>query len=36
MPLVVPGNGTVILSELDETNLKWHGANCQDIYNLKV
>lgn len=33
---MVPSYGTVVLGELDETDLKRHGAHCQDIYDLKV
>lgn len=34
--LYVPGYGTVFLSEFDETDLKGHGTDSQDIYHLKV
>lgn len=33
---VLPGNGPIILSELNETDLKRHGAHSQHIDNLKV
>lgn len=33
---LVAGNGPVVLSELNETDLKRHGAHCQHIDNLKI
>lgn len=33
---IVPGYGTVVLGELDEADLKGHGAHCQDVYYLKI